>query len=177
MGARDIPAVQRFLQENPDYALLVEGEPPAADAAKKLFAQMPPADWPLKRKWMIGFRDKEKRLVAIADLLEGLFVARVWHLGLFIVATRLHGHGVGRALYEALERWIQDRGCDWIRLGVVVGNVRAERFWPQCGYREVRMRLGVPYGKNVNDIRVMVKPLAGGSIADYLAAVARDRPE
>ena len=177
MGARDIPTVQRFLEENPDYSLLVEGEPPAADAAKKEFAQMPPADWPLKRKWMIGFRDAKGRLIAIADVLEDLFVRRVWHLGLFMVATRLHGRGIGRALYEPLERWMQSRGCDWIRLGVVVGNARAERFWPQCGYREVRMRLGVPYGKNVNDIRVMVKPLAGGSIADYLAAVARDRPE
>lgn len=177
MSARDIPTVQRFLEENPEYALLVEGEPPAADAAKKEFAQMPPADWPLKRKWMIGFRDEEKRLIGIADLLEDLFVAGVWHLGLFIVATHLHGRGVGRSLYEALERWMKSRGCDWIRLGVVVGNARAERFWPQCGYREVRMRLGVPYGKNVNDIRVMVKPLAGGTMTDYLAAVARDRPE
>ena len=177
MGARDIPTVQRFLEENPDYSLLVEGGPPAADAAKKEFAQMPPADWPLKRKWMIGFRDEERCLIAFADVLEDLFVAGVWHLGLFIVATPLHGRGVGRSLYGALERWMKNRGCDWIRLGVVAGNVRAERFWPQCGYREVRMRLGVPYGKNVNDIRVMVKPLTGGKMADYLAAVARDRPE
>ena len=91
MGARDIPAVQRFLEQNPDYSRLVEGGPPAADAAKKEFAQMPPADWPLKRKWMIGFRDEERCLIAFADVLEDLFVAGVWHLGLFIVATRLHG--------------------------------------------------------------------------------------
>ena len=181
MGARDIPTVQRFLVENPDYSLLVEGEPPAVDAAEKEFAQMPPADWPLKRKWMIGFRDAKGHLIAIADVLEDLFVRGVWHLGLFMVATRLHGRGVGRALYESLERWMQSRGCNWIRLGVVVGNARAERFWPQCGYREVRMRLGVPYGRNMNDIRVMVKPLIkgkdAGSLSDYLALVARDRPE
>jgi len=32
-------------------------------------------------------------------------------------------------------------------------------------------------GSRVNDLRVMAKPLAGGAIADYLAMVARDRPE
>ena len=181
MHTSDIPVVQRFLEENPDYSLLVEGEPPAPDAAQKEFAQMPPADWPLKRKWMIGFRDAEGSLIAIADVLEDLFVRGVWHLGLFMVATRLQRRGVGRALYESLERWMRGRGCDWIRLGVVVGNARAERFWPHCGYREVRMRFGVPYGTNVNDIRVMVKPLGTGndtgSLGDYLALVARDRPE
>jgi GNAT superfamily N-acetyltransferase len=177
MGARDIPSLQRFLEENPDYSLLVEGEPPGPDAAQKEFDALPPRDWPMKRKWVIGFRDEEDELIGIADLIEDLFIAHVWHLGLFVIATRLHGRGVGRALYESLEGWVKSRGCDWIRLGVVVGNARAERFWPQCGYREVRMRLGVPYGKSVNDIRVMVKPLAGGSMKEYLAAVARDRPE
>jgi hypothetical protein len=29
----------------------------------------------------------------------------------------------------------------------------------------------------VNDLRVMAKPLAGGTLAEYLALVARDRPE
>jgi len=170
-------ALQRFYEENPEYSRLVEGEPPGPDAAQKEFDAMPPAEWPLKKKWIIGFRDAEGELIAMADLLEDLFVAGVWHLGLFIVATRLHGRGVGRQLYGALERWVRERGGKWCRLGVVVGNARAERFWPQCGYREVRMRLAVPYGRKVNDIRVMVKPLAGGRLNDYLQAVARDRPE
>ena len=55
------------------------------------------------------------------------------------------------------------------------GNTRAEQFWERCGYHEVRRREGIPMGVRVNDVRVMVKPLAEGSIADYLAQVARDR--
>ena len=31
-------------------------------------------------------------------------------------------------------------------------------------------------GQRVNELRVMVKPLDGGQIADYLAMVPRDRP-
>jgi GNAT superfamily N-acetyltransferase len=173
----DLQPLQRFFEENPEYQLLVEGEPPGGDAAQKQFDALPPPDWPLKKKWTIGFHDAKGRLIAIADLLEDLFIAGVWHLGLFIVSTRLHGRGTARPLYDALEQWVHGRGATWLRLGVVTGNARAARFWEKCGYHEVRLRLGVPYGKNLNDIRVMVKPLSGGSMADYLAAVARDRPE
>jgi hypothetical protein len=44
-------------------------------------------------------------------------------------------------------------------------------------YVEVRKRLSIPMGARVNNIRVMVKPLAGGAIDTYLARVVRDRPE
>ena len=81
------------------------------------------------------------------------------------------------ALYEGLEAWMIERGALFGRLGVVVGNARAERFLERCGYREVRRREGVPMGRRVNDVRVMVKPLAEASLSDYLAQVARDRPE
>ena len=173
----DLGPLQRFFEENPDYQLLVEGEPPGPDAAQKQFDALPPPDWPMKKKWTIGFRDAKGRLIAIADLLEDLFLPGIWHLGLFIVATRLHGKGTAGPVYEAMERWVHGQGAKWMRLGVVIGNAPAERFWEKCGYREVRQRLGVAYGQKVNDLRVMVKPLAGGAMADYLAAVARDRPE
>jgi len=32
-------------------------------------------------------------------------------------------------------------------------------------------------GKRLNALHVMAKPLAAGSVAEYLALVARDRPE
>ncbi len=32
-------------------------------------------------------------------------------------------------------------------------------------------------GKRLNTIRVMFKPLCGGTVAQYLATVERDRPE
>ena len=32
-------------------------------------------------------------------------------------------------------------------------------------------------GKRLNTLRVMAKPLAAGSVSEYLAAVARDRPD
>ena len=69
-----------------------------------------------------------------------------------------------------------EQGARWLRLGVVRGNARAERFWERCGYVQVRERGPVQMGRKTNLLRVMVKPLAGGTLDEYLALVARDRP-
>jgi hypothetical protein len=74
--------------------------------------------------------------------------------------------------------WIAGNGARWVRLGVVAGNARAERFWHRAGYREVRRRQGVVMGERVNAVVVMVKSLAAtDGLSEYLAVVARDRPE
>jgi len=62
-------------------------------------------------------------------------------------------------------------------LGVVEGNTRAERFWEKAGFVQVRKRYSVEMGNLVNTLRIMAKPLAGGTLAEYLALVSRDRPE
>lgn len=80
-------------------------------------------------------------------------------------------------MYDRLEAWMQTNGAEWLRLGVVKGNAKAERFWEKMGYMQVRERHDVPSGIQVNTLRVMVKPLAGGSLAEYLSKVERDRLE
>ena len=69
------------------------------------------------------------------------------------------------------------RGAEWLRLGVVLGNARAERFWERRGFAETRKRGNLEMGKRVNTVRVMMKPLAGGTHAQYLSLIERDRPE
>jgi hypothetical protein len=89
-------------------------------------------------------------------------------LGRMSLDKRFHG---------ALEAWARAAGAQWIRLGVVDGNTRGERFWRRQGYVETRLRPGMTMGSKVNTVRVLFKPLAGGTRADYLALVVRDRPE
>jgi ribosomal protein S18 acetylase RimI-like enzyme len=121
------------------------------------------------------FSDDAGRLVATADVIVDLFVPGVWHIGLFIVATRLHGTGAARAIYDELEKWMAAEGARWSRLGVVVGNAPAERFWERLGYVDLYRRTGVAMGKRRNTLRAMVKPLAGGGLAEYLLLVDHDR--
>ncbi len=71
---------------------------------------------------------------------------------------------------------MRDSGAEWLRLGVVAGNTRGERFWESRGYIETRIRTEVPYRLRTQAMRVMFKPLAGGTLEEYLALVERDRP-
>jgi GNAT superfamily N-acetyltransferase len=177
LQAADLPALQAFFEANPEYHLAVNGEPPKANEAQEAFDFLPPADWPFERKWLLAFLAEDGSMIGMASLLAGLFARDVWHLALFIVATRLHGTGAAEELYRHLESWMRARGARWSRLGVVEGNRRAERFWEKTGYVEVRRRNGVEMGKRTNDLRVMVKALADGDLPEYLALVARDRPD
>ena len=171
---RDIPELQRFYEENPGYFALVMGASPTPDEAARDFAQLPPAGWAFTRKWMIGFRAADGTLVACADLLQDLFAPGIWHVGFLLVGERLHGTGVAAALYAHLEGWTRTQGATWLRLGVVRGNVRAERFWTKVGYVDVAERRDYEIGRLRHTLRVMAKPLGGETLDAYRARVPRD---
>ena len=82
-----------------------------------------------------------------------------------------------RQLYQSLEAWARQNGAHWLRLGVVQGHTRAERFWQRQGFTEARVRQGVQMGRHTHTLRVLFKPLAGGTLEQYLALLARDRPD
>lgn len=177
LGAGDAPLVQAFYDANPAYFVAVSGQPAQAGDGAENLASLPPAGFTWSRRWYLGWIDATGHLAAVADVTADLLAARVWHVGLFIVQTRRHGTGDAQALYAAIEHWARGHGARWMRLGVVQGNARAEAFWERCGYAQARMRTGVRFGEAVRDVRVMVKPLDGASIDEYVALVARDRPE
>lgn len=172
----DVPALQRFFDANPAYFMAVHGEPAQAQEAQQEFDDVPPAGMGYRRRWLLAFEAADGRLVGMASLVEDFLADGVWHIGLFVVATDLHGRGAAPALYAAMEDWIRAHGARWIRLGAVQGYPRAERFWSRQGYVDVRLRPGVAMGQRVNDLRVMVKPLGEAGVAEYLARVARDNP-
>jgi len=177
LDAASAPSLQAFFEANPEYWRVVMESAVPADAARQVFDDRPPAEWRWDRMWIMGAHQDFGALVAMASIIEGLFDPSIWHVGLFIVAGRLHGTGASGALYASLEEWMRGRGAQWIRLGVVVGNTPAERFWEKAGFIEVRRRYGIEVEGLVRDLRVMVKPLAGGKPGDYLRMVERDRPE
>ncbi|MDE2627075.1 MAG: GNAT family N-acetyltransferase [Burkholderiales bacterium] len=172
----DEPVLQCFFDANPQYFLAVQGQPAAADEAhEEIHGELPPG-WRCTKKWLVGCVDAQGSLQAMANVVSDLLAPGVWHIGLFIVATARFGTGDAQALYRGLETWASAEGANWMRLGVVQGNVRAERFWEALGFVQTRTRSGVEMGKLTNTLRVMVKPLAGGTLEQYLSLVERDRP-
>ena len=173
----DEPLLQRFFEENPEYFVAAYGGPPGPHEAHEAIHDELPAGWSFSKKWLVGYVDEASSLVAMANVVTDLLAKDVWHIGLFIVATARHGTGDAQALHEGIERWARDNGAKWLRLGVVRGNTRAERYWESLGYIQTRTREGMQMGKLTNTVRVMVKPLTGGTIEEFLSLVPRDRPE
>lgn len=173
----DLPALQAFFEANPAYFLQITGRPPRPDEAEQEFDDRPPAHLPHTGFYMLGLEDPAGTLQAMTVLLSDFVQPAVWHIGLFIVATARHGRGDAAALCHALEQWMAGQGAAWSRLSVLDINPRAQRFWTAMGYQAVRQREGVAVGERLLRAHVMVKPLAGGTVAQYLERVARDRPD
>ncbi len=177
IGVAELPLLQQFFDANPAYFVSVQGEPAAAHEAHDEVHGELPADFSFTEKLVLGWQQADGALAAMANVVTDLLATRVWHIGLFIVAIARHGSGDAQALHGSVERWAFSNGARWLRLGVVQGNQRAERFWAACGYAQVRMREGLVMGQRTNSVRVMVKPLDDGTLDEYLALVPRDRPE
>ncbi|MGA2550314.1 MAG: GNAT family N-acetyltransferase [Burkholderiaceae bacterium] len=177
LGSEDLDRLQTFFEKNPEYFLAVTGQPPSASEAEEEFQALPPGDWPYTKKWMVGFVDETATLVGMAVVISDLLASGVWHIGLFVIATNLHGSGAARSLYQHLENWVRHAGGGWLRLGVVEGNARAERFWERAGFVELRKRRDRVMGTRTNTVRVMVKPLGTAPLEEYFSLVERDRRE
>jgi len=176
LGAAEVPLLQRFFERNAGYFIAVNGEPAGSgEASEEVHGELP-AGWPFTRKWVVGIVGADGELVAMVNVVSDLLTRGVWHIGLFMVASERWGQGAGQALLRRLEAWARAGGATWLRLGVVEGNARAERFWEHAGFVDARRREGIAMGRRVNTVRVMAKPLAGGELRDYLALVPRDEP-
>ena len=176
LQASDVPGLQALFDANPWYFRVVNGRPANADEAQAAFDERPPAHLPFARHWKAGIFDGRGQLAGTVVVLSDFCASGVWHLGLFLLATRLHGGGLAARLHQALLDWARAQGADWMRLSVVVGNARAERFWARQGYVEVRRRHGIDTGGRLNDARVMVRALGEQGLDAYLARVPRDQP-
>jgi GNAT superfamily N-acetyltransferase len=56
------------------------------------------------------------------------------HLAILSVAEEAEGHGVGRALLDAVDEWTRERGYRFVTLNVFAGNERARRVYERAGY-------------------------------------------
>lgn len=177
LGVEHEPLLQQFFEANPAYFLAVQGEPPTPGEAKEEIEGELPAEFTYTKKWVIGYLGQDGTLAAMATLVSDILAPTVWCVSTFIVATARHGCGDAKTIYESLEAWAASHGACWLRLGVVAGHTPAERFWSSRGYVETRTREGYRIGRQLNTLRVMYKPLSGGTLADYLSLVERDRPE
>lgn len=177
LQAAQVPLLQALFDANPAYFQTVNDRPAEPDEARREFDEDPPDHLGWTRRWFLGLFDRsDGSLAGVCIVVSDLCAPGVWHVALFLLATRLHGQGVAQRAYDALQAWVCSQGAQWLRLGVVVANVRARRFWQRQGFQDLRLRHGYDTGGRLDDVYTCCKPLAGGSITTYLDLVPRDAP-
>lgn len=177
LDPNSVALLQRFFDANPEYFLCTTGRVACpTDAYDELHDPLPDG-WAFSAVNHLGYVSPRGELTAMANVVSDLFATGIWHISTFIVETTRHGSGDAHAIYRGLERWAVANGAAFVRLGVVLGNSRAERFWERQGYLQTRLRHGVELGGRINTLRVMCKPIAGGTLQQYLQVVERDRPD
>lgn len=177
LQAENAARLQVLFEDNADYFNAIQGAPASPTEALDELTEPLPEGWSFTRQYRLGWQDRSGALHAMANITSDLLAVGVWHIGLFMLQKARHGTGDARRIFQSIEEWALGQGAHWLRLGVVAGNERAERFWRSSGFVECRTREGVEMGGQLNTVRVMVKPLRGGTLADYVQAVPRDRPE
>ena len=180
----EVPRLQAFFDANPGIFIVVNGRPPQPDEAQTAFDAMPPPHLAFSRRWFLGlFHRKtaeqaaEAPLAGVAIVNSNLGAPGVWHLALFFVEGALQGRGVASEFYAAMEAWVRGQGAQWLRLGVVEGNLRAQRFRSREGFQAVRSREGIDTGGRLNTVHVLVQPRTDQTdLARYLELTPCDRP-
>lgn len=176
----DRPALAAFCRDNPEYDVFLTGEvPDEAEWVEDFMTDLPPAsfNWTATHKLIARRHQEPDTIAAILDVTEDMIDKGVGHIGLFQVATALHGTGLAHELYQGLEDWLASRGTDVLRLGVLDGNARGMAFWTRHGFLETRRRQGMAPNGKTHLSHVMYKSLKPLTLEAYRLRVPRDDPK
>ena len=171
-----LPNLQTLFEGDPEYFVIISGKPPASDEAQRELDALPPPGLPYSSRWFAGIFDTRNLLKGVVVLVTDFVASRVWHIALFFLDRELRGLGAAMEVHGALEAKAIASGACWLRLVVMSGNPSAERFWVKCGYVQVRNRPDSNATGQPGAARVMVKPLGGSTLTEYLKVVPRDQP-
>lgn len=141
-----------------DYAQMLQGEPFSFSSIKEEFQATAPGKT-LADKWRIGIVGPAGELVGFFEGTRGYPDPAVWWIGLLMLAPRVRGLGLGRAVVEALTGHVLAQGGRGIMLGVAEDNHPALGFWRSLGFERIRINEPRRFGRKVQRIEVWGKNL------------------
>lgn len=133
------------MESAPAYWQIISGRVIEATGAVGAFEALPEGKT-FEDKYVFGVFCEE-RMVGCVDLIRGFPNPDTAMLGLLLISETHQGRGVGKASYEAVERFVRSWGeIRKVRIGVVAVNTAAMPFWRSLGFVETGVRR--PYEDN-----------------------------
>ncbi len=132
-------AVQRVLEDAPDYSLRISGRPPGPRAVDAMVTALPPG-MTYEDKFVYGIY-LEGQMIGCVDLICGFPQARTAMLGLLLFAESFQGRGFGMQAYQKIEAIVRSwPGVDTIRIGILATNANVLPFWQKIGFVDTHER-------------------------------------
>lgn len=128
----DLPLVQRFYQDAPDFWLLAEGHCDPQARAAEFFTDCPPGCDPAKSARLGLFLDQ--RLSGMAELSFGFPQPGDAYLGLMLLGPWAQGRGHGVRFLAHIEEIAREAAAPRLYLAVLDSNPRARLFWERQGF-------------------------------------------
>lgn len=126
--------VLSIFESAPTYFLSVEGCLPSLHTVSEAILGKPSKTKEEYRKEFLILRDQGKAIGTVELHLNYPDLSHAY-IGLLLLREELQGRGLGRACYEAVEKYVCDRyGAKCIRLGVSDEN-DVSGFWSKLGFR------------------------------------------
>jgi GNAT superfamily N-acetyltransferase len=129
----DAPALQRLFERCGDYFELLEGRPPAPNAALNEILDGPPERVP-HDLFSLGIEDGAGELLGLISGLRHHRRPNQWYVGFLLLDPVVRGRGLGSTAYWAFQHWIAAQGAESLLLAVLEENERARRFWQSLGF-------------------------------------------
>jgi len=147
--AADVPAIQAILDDDPVTWELLEGAPLVPNEAELMLTLVPPG----------GSVDRKHLFVAdgacVIDLYAGYPDPPIWYLGLIFLTRAARGHGAGTRALARLAAYVRAHGGTALRLGVVVENAAARRFYDRLGFAHVSRKQRTTPSGGFTDLDVL----------------------
>lgn len=134
----DVPMIFGLCRKNPQF---YEHCPPfvTPQSIRDDMAALPPRKT-VADKYYLGYFDAAQRLVAVMDLINHYPTEQSAFIGFFMMEKDLQGQGIGSRIITELSGSLKRRGCKFIRLGYVDGNLQSEAFWKKNRFTDTGLR-------------------------------------
>ncbi len=131
----DAARLQLLLERCSDYYELHEGCATPADAGVYELSALPPG-LPGGELYIAGLQTPSGALDAMIQMLPDHPGAKIWWVGLLVVAPDVRSRGLGRVLLQHVLETAAAAGATELQLAVSAHNPRAQKFWSEAGFRE-----------------------------------------
>lgn len=126
--------IHRVCLESPHYFLSTEGRLPDPDSIRLWFSEEElPWGCTSEHHFVYGIH-LDDELIGIAHVLAGCRDPEQATIGLLLLSEKHQGQGLGRAIYELIQRQIVDWHMNSCRIGVVANNEQGLAFWRAMGF-------------------------------------------